>query len=325
MKLDKKNADAICTAVVVGYAKDLGRATFEYDKTSALGVYTDVQKKFSALGVNIDISLSTSKSKVPVIAGKGATAWSTDLLKDMGDIEFALARSIERRIVLEGHKDLFGAYIGGLSQVSDIRLVGASDLDMYQPKYRDVDSSAVSKSYKTAVNVSHTINDVLKNNQFKNVKFEPEALQYPDYQPGKLFKSYHGMIKAMVKYQNDSGKNSFFFEIAAGGDTNKISSCLPCATFMHSAGRPATSIHLGRGDNWNIPQTSSGSDPMVKKSWALNINKWYADGAAIMAKKNILIDKIDGMSADKAYEIFLESLSFERSFTDRIIGTLAKV
>ena len=59
----------------------------------------------------------------------------------------------------------------------------------------------------------------------------------------------HGMIQAIYKAY-DLGPGCVPYEIAVGDKTKKMASCLPCTLFMHAAGYPPTSIHLGRGESW---------------------------------------------------------------------------
>ena len=59
----------------------------------------------------------------------------------------------------------------------------------------------------------------------------------------------HGMIQAIYKAYA-LGPSCTPYEIAVGDLTKKMASCLTCTFFMHAAGYPPTSIHLGSGESW---------------------------------------------------------------------------
>lgn len=149
-----------------------------------------------------------------------------------------------------------------------------------------------------------------------------------EYKEGYLFKSYHGMIKAMTTFMPDFKRTeNFFFEIALTSDTSKVSSCFPCSTFMYANNNLPTSTHLGRGDNWSIPDGAV----YLKRPWEEKIIEWYENGRKIMGDKN---QKSEGVKMWEEFmnqfsidhqqipDVFLESLTFERSFTERINNTL---
>ena len=149
----------------------------------------------------------------------------------------------------------------------------------------------------------------------------------PQRDEAPLFFSYHGMIKAMTYEGNlDASGASVYFELALTNDTEKVSSCFPCATFMTANGLPPSSTHLGKGDNWGIPGRGSSSSDLVSK-WECKIRSWYASGEAHLSPDlSKSIRSIGNLSEDDFKnalpDIFLESLTFEKSFTDRIKRTL---
>jgi hypothetical protein len=127
-----------------------------------------------------------------------------------------------------------------------------------------------------------------------------------------------------VKYKNNGDKSKFIFEIALGENTTKVSSCFPCSTFMAANDIPASSTHLGRGDNWNIPTDAYE----MRKNWEKQINLWYSTAKGLLqAKSNAKTNNLLAMMANNHREqnvpaIFLEALTFERPFTERIKNTL---
>jgi hypothetical protein len=134
------------------------------------------------------------------------------------------------------------------------------------------------------------------------------------------------MIQAMVKYQTQIAK-SFLFEIELPTNINKISSCFPCCTYMTANGVPPSSTHLGRGDHWNIPSDASGNPPFGRTAWEGLINTWYQAGKKLLGNSTPAIFAT-AFKALAAYEqgqipaIFLEALTFEGNFTDKIIASL---
>jgi hypothetical protein len=142
------------------------------------------------------------------------------------------------------------------------------------------------------------------------------------------------MIRAMVNSVTPPPNiQSVFAEIALGANTTKVSSCIPCAIFMQSFGYPASSIHLGRGDNWRIPDFPSEK---ILSDWRNAIISCYLSGVELC---NPRIDSYDNTRLDDMVamliaerndeqditpyipDVFLEALTFEGSFIDRINRT----
>ena len=62
----------------------------------------------------------------------------------------------------------------------------------------------------------------------------------------------HGMCSA-IQGCLDEGSWCTPFEIATGDLTTKMASCFACCTYMHAAGYPPSSTHLGRNESWVPP------------------------------------------------------------------------
>ena len=176
-----------------------------------------------------------------------------------------------------------GAYIGGISSISSLHIIGPSELHLYRPKLRDPSDDDIKKSYKAATDAIKDCYKCIKADTpaakpakiFLNFASILEPKVPPPFQEGNLFSSYHGMIMALVHNQASADTNSLVFEIALGNNTSKVSSCLACSMFMTAVGRPATSTHLGRADNWNIP-VNCNKGP--RDAWAEKIAAYYEDG-----------------------------------------------
>ena len=89
----------------------------------------------------------------------------------------------------------------------------------------------------------------------------------------------HGMIQAIYKAYS-LGPNCEPYEIAVGDETKKMASCLPCTLFMHAAGYPPTSIHLGSGESWAPLYTPYNPNGPVEPNELAVVrdlnNAWYA-------------------------------------------------
>lgn len=333
-KMNKQKADMLCTAMVLGYALDT-RRVFQYENEDDREGYEKVKDLFKRMNVVIDISQSRSKQTFPIIVAQtGHTSSSSS--EEALDVEKNLSTYLERQYkqssFQKDHK-LFGAYIGGYSTVSTIQLLGASMLEQYAPTYRDADDSSVRKSYEAARKVSnevirfltevskkHTDGMTINGTKISIVDLSKEIKE--EYTKGHLFKSYHGMVLSMLRYSGTNDKLAFNLEIAFSKDTTKVSSCFPCTTFMEANQRPASSVHLGRGDNWNLPAKGS---VQMRSEWEKIIRKWYDNGVNHLIKNNKASEdflEFMGHFKNNVPDLFLTALTFEDPFTKRIINSI---
>jgi hypothetical protein len=221
----------------------------------------------------------------------------------------------------------FGAYIGVMSTISTLHVIGPSALELYDRKYR-IDLDGVAENYKNARDQEAIASEILnaKSLLSSKVKIEYDKKRYalppPDsIGPNQLFHSYHGMIRAMVE-KYPPNKETVYLEIALGVNTSKVSSCIPCSMFMSANDMAATSTHLGRGDNWSIP--SSCNARSLRQKWAAAINCHYENGLALckdqFPKINAMKTALSGYTSVLP-DIFLEALTFEAPFLDRMKKT----
>ncbi|TCC90062.1 hypothetical protein EZ428_12290 [Pedobacter frigiditerrae] len=327
--LTKPIADAVCTAIVLGYASKNSNTIFQYmSAVDEKDSYDKVKVVFEKLGVNVSVSQSATvqefgyiiattprASTIPAIAAM--TDQYSNYIKRLTDAANAAA------------PPPYGAYIGGMSTVNQCFIVGPSNLELYKPAYRAPDQQ-VAEAYGKAVEFTNsaltaieTIGKPLpiKGYNINLVNTIPKISQ--KYVVGQLFKSYHGMIQAMSLYSTTIDNNSFIFEIALGKNTQKVSACFPCCAFMTANGKPPTSTHLGKGDNWGIPKSSN---MMLQQAWAAKIKEWYLAGKQLMMAKEQLKNTFVEFGKENRENdipgIFLEALTFEGKFTDRINNTL---
>lgn len=308
-----------------------------------------MQTAFSRFGVNFEISASVPQDEMPYVIAKNQQY-------DLGTLQQITA---EDGLYLTSITDAVnrletspqGAYIGGKNSLQGIDIIGPSKLEFDTPRYRNIQDEEARKIKEAYDKAKESTNNAirclspnwlkLKTQKRRKVTtgcLIPEITEDMDVTKKKIFKSYHGMIQAMIKHNaaRCSDKSIFFFEIALGQNTTKVSSCIPCSMYMTSVDMRPTSTHLGRGDNWNIPQINSASftTDIQTKSWYSNIISYYRFGlyqlntqkaawsAELSAKIATLENFISKNELDNVPLIFLEALTFEDSFTTRIMNTL---
>lgn len=327
--LAKELGDTLCTIIALGYMKEDGsRTKFQYEKdepgkTENKDKADAVQKLIKAkANLNITISEAIPQGTMPLIVAKTDKVSNLQEAIERANVPWKYLQSIEVR-ANRTEKPIRGAYIGGMSTIGKTFIVGPSDLALYTPKYRAPDDVKIKDWYNDAVKATNTALACLE-----PIPVSPKVpitlvnkinkITEP-FQDGKLFKSIHGMIQAMVEYQTDYEKNNFIFEIALGKGTTKVSSCVPCSIFMTVNSYSPTSTHLGAGDNWNIP---SKCNDILKSNWKKKINEYYTAGKALISsnqKVQMLATKIE---PDHIPEIFLEALTFQSKFSEKITATL---
>lgn len=314
--MDRENADKICTAIFLGYTLTSGQNTFQYEKPEDKLEHEQLQSRLSKLNVEIEVSQSTSVFKTPVIVAK-TPKYTKEAIEGSEGLSTTgiLLNSLEKA---KEATDTYGAYIGGYDDVSKTVLIGPSNLEQYRPEYRSADDKEVKIAYDKCVKATNAAIKSLNESNIKALKNSDVKLDLISpieeaFQAGHLFKSYHGMVQAIVKYDSSVDSSSLIFEVAYGPNTNKISSCFPCATFMTSNDTPPTSTHLGRGDNWNIPKSCSDN---LRKKWEKNITNWYKAGIKKLPIQNVPED------VNKIPAMFLEALTFEGSFMKKIKATI---
>lgn len=337
--LTQKSADALCTIIVAGYIKDLAAnsktAIFEYDSPNDAATYNQVKSAFQKRGIIMETGLSSPKSSFPLIIAKTNRLSNLEISQLTATTETILARELDTKVKALQLEKLYGAYIGGYSSISKIDLVGASDLELYTPTYREVLDNQVEIAFNNAKATSNKVITLLEayhssvagGKKVDGITIAVPLINNPvtaNYNSRQIFKSFHGMIVAMIKYESSFDQNSFIFEIACSDTTSKVSSCFPCCTFMTSQHKPPTSTHLGRGDNWNIPASCSIT---MRQNWERNIIKWYETGNRSIQnsdwQKFIAAYRGSNTNNELIPEIFLEALTFEKSFTKRILNTLS--
>jgi len=341
--LTKDLADTLCTAVAAGFfsinenktkTKESMKTAFQY-QPDEFNEYYAICSRLRNYGIVIPISPAAKQEVMPFIVAKTNRISNMDAAKNNTDEYWNYVRNITANADRQKQPPR-GAYIGGMSTISSLFIAGPSKLEQYSPKYREIKDDTVSNSYKEAVKASKTAQDCLDtrpsvNKQKYSITVEPAETSSQPYMKGNLFKSCHGMIRAMTKYQSSIDNNRFYFEIAMGSKTSKVSSCIPCSIFMSACGMPATSTHWGRGDNWNIPEDCSKEYVTL---WRNKVKECYNEGISLLKNGSASVkDKITSLLnafgnthmdiTGHIPDIFLEALTYESSFTDKIKNTLS--
>lgn len=350
--INKLQADNICTAIFLGYVKDKNdkgkQAIFEYDNDKDAGDYNAVKDKSKSLKVSVQKSVP--QEKMPFIVSKTGRASSLDTAQLSTTDYWKYVKAITDKANLLSTRP-YGAYIGGAATTSKLTIVGPTALETREPKYGIVDPN-VSGDFSDAVTAINAALGCLKNinttvTKPAGMNLDVSAVPTTDVTvtlgTGKVFNSYHGMIQALVKFYGNVDSSMFVFEIAMGKETCKVSSCFPCALYMEANGTPATSIHLGRGDYWNIP----GGAPLLNQSdldllktlplnisnpgkvWRKNVTKYFIDGMAIMKTSpdqeyGDWLKKVQNPDLANLVnllpDVFLDALTYSGKFTKKILN-----
>jgi hypothetical protein len=341
--LTKEIADALCTIIALGFSaseiEQRGNMIYEYDNLADEEAYNKVRDFFNALGVPIAVQQSSAQTLMPYVLGTDLPPRQRqEFIDKLIDRIGAVGKMMEKAAD-EGNPK--GAYIGiaftvdpetGIPvQKIDPPIYGPSALRQYPAVYRQAGDASVENAYEEAKKCTNAaVAAVAAGNGDK------PAVAVPFNEPyvtGQLFGSCHGMIRAMAAHPAFTADGATVYaELALGSGTKKVSSCLPCAMFMASFGMPASSIHLGRGDNWVLPDYISAE---LRAAWANSIVENYRQGiirlnpllpfnGSSLYFNDYIRDQIckcpDGFEDEIPY-IFLEALTFESSFSDKIVST----
>lgn len=173
----------------------------------------------------------------------------------------------------------------------------------------------------------------------------------------QLFASVHGMTQSIIHYsRTNNKKEQVNIELALGRDTCKVASCIPCSMFMLANETPASATHFGRGDNWNftpevfelIREYSQNDNfhhlPGYAQKWVICVQDAYKAGKACFKKHQDSLTTKDNWVRDdenlsfaldfdcenskemqQIPQLFLEALTFEGSFLNKMLNTLKKM
>lgn len=337
--LNQELSNTLCSIIAIGLLKEGAgsKCIYEPEKRQVHeSLQHFLEEKFS-IAMRLE-EMKKEKFREGSIVAQAPRAESEQAQNVNEDLSFLInrieAKVKEKKIGL----DLRGAYIGGLYDTAKLELLGPSDLWLYDSEYRKV-SDEIKPAYENAKSVSNSTIEILnsmiglKLHDRIKLSIKRENLISDDYAEKKLFASVHGMTRSIC---SNVYNNATILELALGEDTCKVGSCIPCALFMKSYERPASAIHLGRGDNWNFPKnirTINGGEGLYSK-WETLTYKCYTNGKG-------MIEKYCSGGNDPGCEgkmrewncvgvtenpetigkLFLEALTFESSFMEKLNNT----
>lgn len=324
--LNKQIADTLCTMIALGFLADYpDRKKIVYEEKNE-AQHNKLQKFINdTFKLKVTFKKCEPKTPAPFIVALKENL-EPEAAKNINDDLSHMAQHIETNVNSKAEVPLFGAYIGGIYDTSKLQLLGPSDLWSYDPKFRSDDiGKEVEQAYEKAKVISNKVEKLLDNPPLLPSKICYEHLDKKEIKDGlkekKLFASVHGMIRAIFHYATDN--KAAVLELALGKDTCKVASCIPCALFMEAVKSPASAIHLGRGDNWNFPAEKKTS-PMYK-DWKTGINYWLQSGITICRGNSNTKKIADDIAACTTNydvpEMFLEALTYESSFIDKMFRT----
>ena len=308
--------------------------------------HKEIQTLLAKVGCHVDIKEALPQSQLPFIGAKhgGMTIdefsqWAKDFKVVVDQLQKVAGTPLR------------GAYIGGLYKIVEktISFIGASKLEIYPPHYREIDTyeqEKISTAYKDAAKTTNQSLECIRKvgEQFKSLRHyipagylsgektpdtvTKELLESLDILDGKfLFKSNHGMTQAIMQFGNTMNKGQeMCVEFALSSGTSKIGSCIPCSIFMEASGMPATATHLGCGDNWSIPNLERQQGHMLVRRWQEYVNSCYNKGCELLRPKySTLLATLGTINSGILPDVFLEALTYEKPFIERMMNTLKQV
>lgn len=346
MYLTKKEADQLCTIIALGYTKkeliDGSKKSKIIDTENA--ELDNLRTLFAQVGLsaaNRQMQIMPRDSRGKVKKSMNSSIVAVDGRTPAVDVNDEISNSAEylnNYVDSKKKKILKGAYVGGMETIGTIEFIGPSYLWQYKGQYRSFtgeEKENIREAYDKAYTVSSEVECLLDNAvnshrvfRSKNVRLNEHAKKVEREgweQDADLFASVHGMTRSIFEYNTSSDKNLVRIELALSNDTCKVASCIPCAIFMASQRYPASAVHFGRGDNWNFRKDVKKGDRPYRQ-WCNKVLEYYDEGIKAMhGKENKLMEwttYLADKAKDKIPEIFLEALTFESSFTDKISNTL---
>ncbi|MCL2082748.1 MAG: hypothetical protein FWH04_05900 [Oscillospiraceae bacterium] len=347
VKLNRRIADALCTAITIGFLMDNNdgksgsKTKFIYEDGAREHTnLLDLLKEYRVEGTSI--TPQTSKAEQPFIWANSRGGFSKIETGGFASELKTLVGRLEEEINKVDSGGLHGAYIGGIADIATKKLNLLVPSLLWQRSRNthmsndEPSNATVSSSYESSRAISQVLIDELKGYRAAKggIILESRSIDriraFGDL-PKKLtsnalFASVHGLITAMTDAP-PINSNSVNVELALGKDTCKIAACIPCSLFASSQNAPASATHLGRGDNWNFPENFGIGSRGIYASWEKTIGDMYYKGmgAGLVGDKIRAIPEFIALvEKDKSMipQIFLDSLTFEGKFTKRIADTL---
>lgn len=315
----------------------------------------------SAALFKIEKQSASEKFEHPVIlAQTNYSVLQDDIIDDKKVIFGKLERAVNEyaNIPLRGAY-VGGALVGDTAELLDPSILYwyRSQYRKLLPEEAPVDPKKakqradIKTSYDDALRVTKGVQSFFDALRTKYLRHGGTMVRLADFHPisevleeqpegSDLFASVHGMTQSIIHYSRSKTKADVNIELALSENTCKVASCIPCSIFMHANGTPATATHFGRGDNWNftpdvlarIQKCAKAEDverlPGFASNWmkyiwtAYDIGKKYFPTGEGSWLPSDLSEFLRGLNSMMVPGLFLEALTFESPFLDKMLSTL---
>lgn len=258
-----------------------------------------------------------------------------------------------------GTNDFRGAYIGGFIDFKNMKLslLGPSSLYVRSRNYLyplSPTPQAFAKTFSEYSSVTQSMKIFLQTCASTFHAWDPEyhdLIVSPDLTEDlilagtaddvddilhkyKTFSSCHGLVTSMYYHSDVSPthlKEGVCIEFSLSDGTCKSASCIPCAIFATAQGSPASQVHLGRGDYWNLPPKAirNGLNPFMESNWRSMVVEYFLRGSnLIVQQQNVCTETMQMAIYRPDYmekvipDMFLDALTFEGSFLQKMLKSL---
>lgn len=346
MYLTKMEADQLCTVIALGYTKKElvdGRKKSKIIDTeeAELEILRPLFRRVDLSAANEQMQTMPRDSSGRVDKSMSSSIVAVDDRTQADAVNDEISNSaafLNSYVDTKNRSLLKGAYVGGMDTIGTIEFIGPSYLWQYRGQYRSFtgeEAANIREAYNNAFEVSNKVESLLKDAVNSHKIFRSSDVRLMEgaekvkreswEQNADLFASVHGMTRSIFAYRASADKHLVRIELALSKGTCKVASCIPCAIFMASQGYPASAVHFGRGDNWNFNKDINEEDKPYK-DWSKAVLEYYDEGIRVMSGMADNLSEWTAYLANKPKveipKIFLEALTFESSFTDKIRNTL---
>lgn len=272
----------------------------------------------------------------------------------------ALVQAIDQEATLNSpskdgvHVGYRGAYVGGFFDFENdtLSLIGPSSLYVRDRKYvtsLSPEPLVVAKAFKDFSDVTENVKIFLKaiaeeqyttfGNKTSTVVISPDCTD--EYissgteddikdikEKNKTIASCHGLVSSMYRYSAippEHLNDGVCIEFSLSDGTCKSASCIPCALFAAAQGTPASQVHFGRGDYWNLPKRKiKEKNPEMEENWRKFVIACYANGSELVRRASVLPEETIEMASIREEmtvdipDMFLDALTFEGSFISKM-------
>lgn len=285
-----------------------------------------------------------------------AVTAETDNLMDIVQLTETAANSIA------SVNDFRGAYIGGFIDFDkkELSLIGPSSLYARECKYIDPSGlkSDLNVIYNNFAHVTRTLkeflikdaphlhSDINIDDAYSNIIVSPdltEELIYADpigaelKGKTKVIASCHGLVTSMYYHSDVSGSHlndGVCIEFSLSDGTCKSASCIPCAIFASAQGAPASQVHFGRGDFWNLPKEPirNSLNNKMERDWRSFVTACYVSASQIILEHGDLPpvtmemakftpEALRGHMEAIIPDMFLDALTIEGPFIQKMLDS----